>query len=226
MLRNGQPPPGAPGGGGATTGAGPGRACPALSHRACPPRPGAAGPAVIGASSGGRLQRWRPGTSAKSNHRGARRRNELPQGTPRWKQLERLRRELGFPQVAWPGPLTGEGPRTDTGFKVQPHQCPAQGDSHCPGPAATLVLSQARMPLAFLATLPARIQLAVNQHLQGKRWLADQNAEKGEVKTRKLVVHEFCKPGEYHEQSWSEPLGAPPGNTVISWISSASLMRA
>ncbi|RMC14077.1 hypothetical protein DUI87_09165 [Hirundo rustica rustica] len=43
-------------------------------------------------------------------------------------------------------------PELDTGSEVQPHQCPAQGDSHCPAPAGHTIADPPRIPEAFLAT--------------------------------------------------------------------------
>ena len=44
--------------------------------------------------------------------------------------------------------LVVRGPELNTGSEVRPHQCPVQGHNPCPGPAATLVLVQARMLVA------------------------------------------------------------------------------
>ncbi|KAK4821856.1 LOW QUALITY PROTEIN: hypothetical protein QYF61_004333 [Mycteria americana] len=44
------------------------------------------------------------------------------------------------------------GPTLNTAFEVRPHQCPVQGTITAPVLLATLLLIQARMPLAFLAT--------------------------------------------------------------------------
>ncbi|TRZ18534.1 hypothetical protein HGM15179_008589 [Zosterops borbonicus] len=44
--------------------------------------------------------------------------------------------------------LVVRGPELDTGFEVWPHQCPAQGDNRCPGPAGHTIADTGQVPLA------------------------------------------------------------------------------
>ena len=62
--------------------------------------------------------------------------------------LHQLRRPSLAPLQHLNVSLAVRGPELNTGFQVRPHQCPVQGHNPCPGPAATLVLLQARMLLA------------------------------------------------------------------------------
>ena len=59
------------------------------------------------------------------------------------------------------------GPQLHTALQLRPQRCPAQATGHCPAPAAPLMLTQASMPLAFLATWPnaASCPPALLQHL-------------------------------------------------------------
>ncbi|KAK4830691.1 hypothetical protein QYF61_012860 [Mycteria americana] len=61
------------------------------------------------------------------------------------------------------------GPKLNTGFEVQPHQCQVQGHDHCPSPAGHTIFYTGQDAIGFLGhlgTLLALIQPAVNQHPQ------------------------------------------------------------
>ncbi|KAK4828781.1 hypothetical protein QYF61_000806 [Mycteria americana] len=61
------------------------------------------------------------------------------------------------------------GPKLNTGFKVQPHQCRVQGHDHFPSPAGHTISDTSQDAIGFLGhlgTLLAHIQVAVNQHPQ------------------------------------------------------------
>ncbi|KAK4809957.1 hypothetical protein QYF61_002914 [Mycteria americana] len=65
--------------------------------------------------------------------------------------------------------LVVRGPKLNTVFEVQPHQCQVQGDNHFPSPAGHAIsdTSQAAIGLlGYMGTLLAYIQIAVNQHPQ------------------------------------------------------------
>ncbi|KAK4828634.1 hypothetical protein QYF61_000282 [Mycteria americana] len=65
--------------------------------------------------------------------------------------------------------LVVRGPKLNTVFEVQPHQCPVQGHDHFPTPAGHTISDTSQDAvglLGHLGTLPAHIQLAVNQHPQ------------------------------------------------------------
>ncbi|KAK4830327.1 hypothetical protein QYF61_010091 [Mycteria americana] len=66
-------------------------------------------------------------------------------------------------------PLVVGGPKPNTVFKVQPHQCRVQGHDHFPSPAGHTIFDTSQDAIGFLGhlgTLLAHIQLAVNQHPQ------------------------------------------------------------
>ncbi|KAK4812905.1 LOW QUALITY PROTEIN: hypothetical protein QYF61_027299 [Mycteria americana] len=61
------------------------------------------------------------------------------------------------------------GPKLNTVFEVQPHQCRVQGDDHCPSPAGHTISDTSQDAighLGHLGTLLAHTQPAVNQHAQ------------------------------------------------------------
>ncbi|KAK4818807.1 hypothetical protein QYF61_019736 [Mycteria americana] len=61
------------------------------------------------------------------------------------------------------------GPKLNTVFEVQPHQCQVQGDNHFPSPAGHAIVDTSQDAIGFLGhlgTLLAHIQPAVNQHPQ------------------------------------------------------------
>ncbi|KAK4832175.1 LOW QUALITY PROTEIN: hypothetical protein QYF61_020955 [Mycteria americana] len=61
------------------------------------------------------------------------------------------------------------GPKLNTVFEVQPHQCRVQGDVHFPSPAGHTIPDTSQDAiglLGHLGTLLAHIQLVVNQHPQ------------------------------------------------------------
>ncbi|KAK4808950.1 hypothetical protein QYF61_013584 [Mycteria americana] len=63
--------------------------------------------------------------------------------------------------------LVARGPKLNTVFEVQPHQCRVQGDDHCPSPAGHTISDTSQDSvgrLGHLGTLLAHIQPAVNQH--------------------------------------------------------------
>ncbi|KAK4811117.1 hypothetical protein QYF61_019748 [Mycteria americana] len=65
--------------------------------------------------------------------------------------------------------LVVRGPKPNTVFKVQPHQCQVQGDNHFPSPAGHTIFDTSQDAiclLGHLGTLLAHIQPAVDQHLQ------------------------------------------------------------
>ncbi|KAK4813083.1 hypothetical protein QYF61_007585 [Mycteria americana] len=65
--------------------------------------------------------------------------------------------------------LVVRGPTLNTAFEVRPHQCPVQGDDHCPSPAGHTIPDRSQDAIGFLGrlgTLLAHIQAAVNQHPQ------------------------------------------------------------
>ncbi|KAK4829933.1 hypothetical protein QYF61_007656 [Mycteria americana] len=65
--------------------------------------------------------------------------------------------------------LVLRGPKLNTVFKVQPHQCQVQGHDHFPSPAGHTIPDTSQDAVGFLGhlgTLPAHVQPAVNQHLQ------------------------------------------------------------
>ncbi|KAK4821381.1 hypothetical protein QYF61_018919 [Mycteria americana] len=65
--------------------------------------------------------------------------------------------------------LVVRGPKLNTAFEVQPHQCQVQGDNHFPTPAGHPVSDTSQDAtglLGHLSTLLAHIQPAVNQHPQ------------------------------------------------------------
>ncbi|KAK4818648.1 hypothetical protein QYF61_016619, partial [Mycteria americana] len=66
-------------------------------------------------------------------------------------------------------PLVVEGPKQNTVFEVQPHQCQVQGHDHIPSPAGHAIFHTSQDAIGFLGclgTLLAHIQAAVNQHPQ------------------------------------------------------------
>ncbi|KAK4825912.1 hypothetical protein QYF61_003407 [Mycteria americana] len=65
--------------------------------------------------------------------------------------------------------LVVRGPKLNTVFKVQPHQCGVHGDYHFPSPAGHTISDTSQDAIGFLGhlgTLLAHIQPAVNQHSQ------------------------------------------------------------
>ncbi|KAK4826677.1 hypothetical protein QYF61_010686 [Mycteria americana] len=65
--------------------------------------------------------------------------------------------------------LVVRGPKLNTVFKVQPHQCRVQGHDHFPSPAGHTISDTSQDAiglLGHLVTLLAHIQAAVNQHPQ------------------------------------------------------------
>ncbi|KAK4826007.1 hypothetical protein QYF61_003780 [Mycteria americana] len=65
--------------------------------------------------------------------------------------------------------LVVRGPKLNTVFKVQPHQCRVQGHDHFPSPAGHTISDTSQDAiglLGHLGTLLAHIQLAVDQHPQ------------------------------------------------------------
>ncbi|KAK4810518.1 hypothetical protein QYF61_004481 [Mycteria americana] len=61
------------------------------------------------------------------------------------------------------------GPKLNTVFKAQSHQCQVQRDNHFPSPAGHAIFDTSQDAIGFLGhlgTLLAHIQLAVNQHPQ------------------------------------------------------------
>ncbi|KAK4824003.1 hypothetical protein QYF61_009128 [Mycteria americana] len=65
--------------------------------------------------------------------------------------------------------LVVRGPKLNTVFEVRPHQCRVQGDNHFPSPAGHTISDMSQDAIGFLGhlgTLPARIQVAVDQHSQ------------------------------------------------------------
>ncbi|KAK4830945.1 hypothetical protein QYF61_014404 [Mycteria americana] len=61
------------------------------------------------------------------------------------------------------------GPKLNTGFEVQPHQCRVQGHNHFPTPAGHTIFDTSQDAIGFLGhlgTLLAYIQASVNQHAQ------------------------------------------------------------
>ncbi|KAK4831748.1 hypothetical protein QYF61_018946 [Mycteria americana] len=65
--------------------------------------------------------------------------------------------------------LVVRGPKLNTVFEVQPHQCRVQGDNHFPTPAGHTIPDTSQDAIGFLGhlgTLPAHVQLSVNQHPQ------------------------------------------------------------
>ncbi|KAK4826388.1 hypothetical protein QYF61_008059, partial [Mycteria americana] len=61
------------------------------------------------------------------------------------------------------------GPKLNTGFEVQPHQCRVQGHDHFPTPAGHAIPDTSQDAIGFLGhlgTLLAHIQAAVNKHPQ------------------------------------------------------------
>ncbi|PKU36204.1 hypothetical protein llap_13492 [Limosa lapponica baueri] len=61
------------------------------------------------------------------------------------------------------------GPKLDIVFEVEPHQCRAQGDNHCPSPAGYTIPDTGQDAVGLLGhldTLLAHVQLAVDQHPQ------------------------------------------------------------
>ncbi|KAK4817504.1 hypothetical protein QYF61_016511 [Mycteria americana] len=65
--------------------------------------------------------------------------------------------------------LAVRGPKLNTVFEVQPHQCRVQGDDHFPSPAGYTISDTSQDAvglLGHLGTLPAHIQPAVDQHPQ------------------------------------------------------------
>ncbi|KAK4826939.1 hypothetical protein QYF61_012788 [Mycteria americana] len=66
-------------------------------------------------------------------------------------------------------PLVVRGPKLNTIFKVQPHQCRVQGDDHFPSPAAHAIFDTSQDAvglLGHLGTLLAHVQPAIDQHSQ------------------------------------------------------------
>ncbi|KAK4824081.1 hypothetical protein QYF61_010592 [Mycteria americana] len=66
-------------------------------------------------------------------------------------------------------PLVVGGPKVNTVFEVQPHQCRVQGHDHFPSPAGHTISDTSQDAIGFLGhlgTLLAHIQAAVNQHPQ------------------------------------------------------------
>ncbi|KAK4810445.1 hypothetical protein QYF61_004225 [Mycteria americana] len=65
--------------------------------------------------------------------------------------------------------LVVRGPKLNTVYKVQPHQCRVQGHDHFPSPAGHTIPDTSQDGLGLLGhlgTLLAHVQLAVNQHPQ------------------------------------------------------------
>ncbi|KAK4808973.1 hypothetical protein QYF61_015207 [Mycteria americana] len=65
--------------------------------------------------------------------------------------------------------LVVRGPKLNTVFEVQPHQCRVQGHDHIPSPAGHTIFDTSQDAIGFLGhlgTLLAHIQAAVNQHAQ------------------------------------------------------------
>ncbi|KAK4823264.1 hypothetical protein QYF61_000231 [Mycteria americana] len=65
--------------------------------------------------------------------------------------------------------LVVRGPKPNTVFEVQPHQCRVQGYDHFPSPAGHAIFDTSQDAiglLGHLGTLLAHIQVAVNQHAQ------------------------------------------------------------
>ncbi|KAK4810645.1 hypothetical protein QYF61_007382 [Mycteria americana] len=65
--------------------------------------------------------------------------------------------------------LVVRGPKLNTVFEVQPHQCQLQGHNHFPSPAGHAIFDTSQDAMGFLGslgTLLAHIQAAVNQHAQ------------------------------------------------------------
>ncbi|KAK4810276.1 hypothetical protein QYF61_015306 [Mycteria americana] len=65
--------------------------------------------------------------------------------------------------------LVVRGPKLNTVFELQPHQCRVQGHNHCPTPAGHTVSDTSQDAIGFLGhlgTLLAHAQPAVNQHAQ------------------------------------------------------------
>ncbi|KAK4820046.1 hypothetical protein QYF61_017892 [Mycteria americana] len=65
--------------------------------------------------------------------------------------------------------LVVRGPKLNTVFEVQPHQCRVQGQDHFPSPAGHAIFDTSQDAIGFLGhlgTLLAHIQAAVNQHPQ------------------------------------------------------------
>ncbi|KAK4816771.1 hypothetical protein QYF61_022769, partial [Mycteria americana] len=66
-------------------------------------------------------------------------------------------------------PLVVGGPKLNTGFEVQPHQCRVQGHDHFPSPAGHAIFDTGQDAIGLLGrlgTLLAHIQAAVNKHPQ------------------------------------------------------------
>ncbi|KAK4832110.1 hypothetical protein QYF61_020737 [Mycteria americana] len=66
-------------------------------------------------------------------------------------------------------PLVVRGPKLNTVFEVQHHQCRVQGHDHFPSPAGHAISDTSQDAIGFLGrlgTLLAHIQAAVNQHSQ------------------------------------------------------------
>ncbi|KAK4814102.1 hypothetical protein QYF61_008197 [Mycteria americana] len=65
--------------------------------------------------------------------------------------------------------LVMRGPKLNTVFEVQPHQCRVQGHDHFPTPAGHTIPDTSQDAvglLGHLGTLPAHVQLAASQHPQ------------------------------------------------------------
>ncbi|KAK4826791.1 hypothetical protein QYF61_011440 [Mycteria americana] len=65
--------------------------------------------------------------------------------------------------------LVMKGPKLNTVFEVQPHQCRVQGHDHFPTPAGHTIFDTSQDAIGFLGHLGTRlahIQVAVNQHSQ------------------------------------------------------------
>ncbi|KAK4812179.1 hypothetical protein QYF61_009071 [Mycteria americana] len=65
--------------------------------------------------------------------------------------------------------LVPSGPKLNTVFEVRPHQCRVQRHDHFPTPAGHTIPGTSQDAVGFLgylSTLPAHVQLAVNQHPQ------------------------------------------------------------
>jgi len=67
--------------------------------------------------------------------------------------------------------LVVTGPKLNTVFKVQPHQCQLQGDDPLPSPAGHTILDTSQDAIGLLGTcdlgtLPAHIQPAADHHPQ------------------------------------------------------------
>ncbi|KAK4817336.1 hypothetical protein QYF61_010239 [Mycteria americana] len=65
--------------------------------------------------------------------------------------------------------LVVRGPKLNTAFEVQPHQCRVQGDNDFPSPAGHTISDTSQDAIGFLGhlgTLLAHMQLAINQHPQ------------------------------------------------------------